>query len=545
MEKLQSKLLATLLRQEAPSSVRFIVALTFMSGAANAALVALINSGAATVYSKQQATWEFFVFLACLALFLYTKKVSELGGKAIFENAMTRQRLRIMDKLLKTEVSAIEKMRQSEIITKSTRNIGQILQASDTIVYGLQSMFMLLFCSVYLFQISPLAFLAVVVGMALVALLRLSRNEENRASLGALIQRESDLSAMVAEAIDGFKEIKVNARRRAALHRAHDGLVTELAEMSEVPTKRFVTSRVLIQGMFYLILAVIVFVIPRFTEIYTFEVMKITAVVLFIVGYLAGFLDIIPVIQRTNAALESLASLELELDAGAENEAVAKAAEPEPVAFKSLRVDGLSHAYHNPDGTSGFAIGPISLKLDRGDIMFVIGGNGSGKSTLIKLITGIYSEGVNFLRLNGKPLDVESLPLLRAKYAVILSDFHLFEHFYGYEDVQPEIVNDLIRKMQLETKVSFANGSFSTKALSTGQRKRLALIAAIIEDRDIYVFDEWAADQDPVFRRYFYEELLGELQAAGKTVIAVTHDEHYLHCANKILRLEYGRIVKL
>ena len=121
---------------------------------------------------------------------------------------------------------------------------------------------------------------------------------------------------------------------------------------------------------------------------------------------------------------------------------------------------------------------------------------------------------------------------------------HLFERLFGYDDADVQTVTNLLKKMQLDGKVTFADGAFSTRTLSTGQRKRLALIVALIEDRQIYIFDEWAADQDPEFRRYFYEELLQELRQSGKTVIAVTHDDNYLHCADKILRLDYGQAVQ-
>ena len=91
--------------------------------------------------------------------------------------------------------------------------------------------------------------------------------------------------------------------------------------------------------------------------------------------------------------------------------------------------------------------------------------------------------------------------------------------------------------------MSYADGRFSTLDLSTGQRKRLAMVAALLDDKPIYIFDEWAADQDPGFRRYFYEGLLGELKARGKTVLAVTHDDRYFGVADRVVKRGEGGVV--
>ncbi|MGP6087638.1 cyclic peptide export ABC transporter [Antarctobacter jejuensis] len=535
--------LLKLLRSKDAATLRWIVILTLISGAANAALVALINSGAAAVYSSESATRQFMLFLACLLLYLYTKMHAEIGGKKQFDDAMTEQRLRIIDKLLKTRVSSVERMRESDVITRSSRNIGQIIQASDTIVYGLQSMFMLLFCFAYLFTISPMAFAAVLGGLVLVAVYRHIRNEDNRANLDTLIRRESQISEMVHETFLGFKEVKLNENRRSDLHAAYDALVLMTSVENEVPTRRYIQSRALIQGVFYVIIAAIVFVIPRVSNVYAFDVLEITAVVLFIIGYLAGFLDIIPVVARTNAALDSLAKLEAELDAAAEPETVTGASVAESPKFAELELRSLSYSYAEPDGSKGFTVGPVDLTLPRGKALFVIGGNGSGKSTLIKLISGLYTPSSGTILLNGTPIGANDLPALRRNFSLIMSDFYLFDRLYGYQDADPERVAALIDRMQLSSKVSFSDGRFSTRTLSTGQRKRLAMIVALLEDREICIFDEWAADQDPQFRHFFYEELIPELCREGRTVIAVTHDDAYLHCADSVLRLNYGKVV--
>jgi len=99
-----------------------------------------------------------------------------------------------------------------------------------------------------------------------------------------------------------------------------------------------------------------------------------------------------------------------------------------------------------------------------------------------------------------------------------------------------------LHKLELDHKVSMKGNRFSTVNLSSGQRKRMALIASYLEDRPIYLFDEWAADQDPVFRRVFYTQLIPELKRKGKTVIVISHDDAYFECADRLVQVANGRL---
>ncbi|MBH9340157.1 cyclic peptide transporter, partial [Pseudomonas aeruginosa] len=100
------------------------------------------------------------------------------------------------------------------------------------------------------------------------------------------------------------------------------------------------------------------------------------------------------------------------------------------------------------------------------------------------------------------------------------------------------------QRRELAPTGSGRDGNFSTPDLSTGQRKRLALINAWLEERPVLVFDEWAADQDPAFRRVFYTELLPDLKRQGKTIIVISHDDRYFEMADQLIRLSAGKVVK-
>jgi putative pyoverdin transport system ATP-binding/permease protein len=193
----------------------------------------------------------------------------------------------------------------------------------------------------------------------------------------------------------------------------------------------------------------------------------------------------------------------------------------------------------------GFALGPLDLTFEPGQVSFVIGGNGSGKSTLAKLITGLYVPRTGALTLNDEPIDHENIEWFRQNSSAVFTDFHLFEDYLGFD--RPGIdeeVRGYLEQLQIAHKVTVQDGRLSTLALSQGQRKRLALLTALLEDRPIYVFDEWAADQEPRFREVFYTEILADLKRRNKTVIVITHDDRYFHCADQIVKLDFGRVAE-
>jgi putative ATP-binding cassette transporter len=145
--------------------------------------------------------------------------------------------------------------------------------------------------------------------------------------------------------------------------------------------------------------------------------------------------------------------------------------------------------------------------------------------------------------MNGVRVDQSNIEHYRQYFGAVFADFHLFEHLLGIEpaDLEKRAAH-YIHKLGLEHKVKVDNQRFSTINLSTGQRKRLALITAYLDDKPIYLFDEWAADQDPEFKRVFYTVLLPELKAKGKTVIVISHDDTYFAHADRVVKLEEGRL---
>ncbi|MBC1195048.1 ATP-binding cassette domain-containing protein [Microcystis aeruginosa BLCCF158] len=225
---------------------------------------------------------------------------------------------------------------------------------------------------------------------------------------------------------------------------------------------------------------------------------------------------------------------------------------PESPSSERKLIPFPSHPPHSQKGNpppppradeKGFLLGPISFSWQPGELIFLIGGNGSGKSTLAKLITGLYPPLSGAIYLNGKRITQDNVEWYRQHFSAIFSDFYLFDSFLGFDrpNLDQEVENYLMQ-LQLAHKVTVKNGVLSTTELSQGQRKRLALLTAYLEDRPIYVFDEWGADQEPRFRELFYKQILLQLKERGKIVIVISHDERYFHLADHIIKLDYGAV---
>ena len=215
-----------------------------------------------------------------------------------------------------------------------------------------------------------------------------------------------------------------------------------------------------------------------------------------------------------------------------------------PAPWRRLEIAGVRFTFRRSAGEADFVLGPVHLTLHPGEVVFLIGGNGSGKTSFAKLVVGLYEPDGGEIRLDGVPVERATLERYRQLFSAVFFDFHLFEDLPGARDGSlDERSRQHLRDLQLDGKVDVAAGRLSTLALSQGQRKRLALLAAYLEDRPLYLFDEWAADQDPYFKEIFYRRLLPQLKAAGKTVLVISHDDRYFDVADRVVRFSEGQIV--
>ena len=275
------------------------------------------------------------------------------------------------------------------------------------------------------------------------------------------------------------------------------------------------------------------------------SIAKTTTALLFVVGACFGLVQSIPILLNANAAADRIARWRPRWRPPS-SRASRSCSSRRSVSSVSTCITWCSATSTNsPTPHSGSV--PIDFSLRSGELIFITGGNGSGKSTFLRVLSGLYPPDSGDFTLDGRPVNNASRDEYRGLMSAIFFDYHLFQRLYGVADADPAEIDRLLAKFRLTGKTSLVNGEFRTLDLSGGQRRRLALIVSMLEKRPIMILDEWTAEQDPEFRRKFYDELLPELMQAGATCVVITHDDRYLdelHLPARRIRMDEGRIVE-
>ncbi|MBF0213628.1 MAG: cyclic peptide export ABC transporter [Magnetococcales bacterium] len=528
-------------------SKRSILGSAVIAGAASAVLLGVINAGAERAANQEVKEELFWIFIASFLLFFITKKYALSAASIAVEAAVRKVRIRIADKIRKSDLSFVENMGRSSMFTRLTQDANLISQSAVIIINASQSAIVLVTTLMYVAWLSPVGFLIILVALGTGSGLYLVNNRKNAEAFEVVNRKESEFFDALNHLLSGFKEIKVNQRKSDSLFEHIQNISVETEKLKVTSGLRFIVDFMFSQVTFYLLLAIIVFILPQLEDTHYTIVIKLTASALFIIGPVNLLVGAIPIFTLADVAVRNLYKLEQELDAqGLNTQTLNKRVANKMAAFREIRFDNVYFTYETKDhvqGTVEFSVGPLNFVVERGNILFLTGGNGSGKSTVLKLITGLYYPTSGRILVDGVPVTRTNYPEFRNAFSLIFSDFHLFDRLYGLEGVDEDTLEELLQLMQLEQKTAYRDGRFTDLNLSTGQKKRLAFIAASLEDKPISVFDEWAADQDATFRAFFYEKILPDMRAQGKTLVCVTHDDRYFHECDHLIKMEMGKVI--
>ncbi len=530
------------LKTEAYETTRKIGLLAAMAGIANSALLAIINLVASVPAESAEHARYMLLFILALAVFILAKRASLSQSIVLTEDLMNRIRIRVTDKIRNSELPFVETLGKGDLVTKMSQDFNLISQAAFLIINASQGAIMMIFAMIYLAWLALPVFIVTAVCIVVAAMIYMRQHLAVWREYQTITVREAELLDAFNHVLDGFKELRINRRKSDALFAVFRGMADGVKDLKVHSTIQYVTNFMFHQIFFFMLIAAVVFLLPQLIPTYGEVLMKATIAIMFIVAPLEVIGNAVPFVVRANVALDNIYSLEHALDTAATVSPMTSPGEPFR-GFDLIQARQMSFAYADPDGKPSFTVGPLDLEVRRGETVFIVGGNGSGKSTLLKLLTGLYLPHSGEVRVDGAPVLPDRLDAYRELYAAIFSDFHLFDRLYGLESVSEEAVRTMIAEMELGDKTGYVNGRFSTLSLSTGQRKRLALIAALLEDKPVYVFDEWAADQDFHFRERFHSIILKQLKAQGKTVLAVTHDDRFWPLADRVIHMRDGRIV--
>ena len=531
-----------LVRREMHGSLPRLLVMSALGGLSTAAILAAINAG----LQGSGSLWAATLFLVALFLFIKTQYYVTITTTAEIEAIIHKIRLRVMDHIRRSELLPIEAIGRSRIVAAITSDTAILTQASNMLSFSIQGAVLVFFVAIYVAFLSLAAIVTTILVIGVAGVIFHYKNRRLAAEKQKSAEWEGRLFDRLTDFLDGFKEVRLNAARSMDLFEDASEVSRTAANIkinSQAETfKLIVTSQI----SMYVLIGAVVFVAPQFSEaLGGLTLTKTTTALMFIVGACFGLVQSIPILLNANAAADRIEQLEIELQATAS--ALDAAGSAAPSRFDAIEMTGIQFRYVDKFSEATFKIGPIDFSLHPGELVFITGGNGSGKSTFLRVLAGLYPPDSGQIRLNGQQINDETRDKYRSLMSAIFFDYHLFRKLYGIPDPEPAEVDRLLRQFRLDTKTGVTNGEFRTLDLSGGQRRRLALIVSLLEKRPILLLDEWTAEQDPEFRRKFYDELLPDLMRAGATVVVITHDDRYLnelHLPARRIHMDEGRIVE-
>ncbi|HEY8020249.1 MAG TPA: cyclic peptide export ABC transporter [Thermoanaerobaculia bacterium] len=534
------KLISFMLRSSRKMMVWAVVT-GALSGIAGAGLIGVINSALAAQHDG--ITPQMVAAFATLFLLSpLTRYASEILLLRLAQRSVYQLRMHLARRILATPLRRLERMGAARLLVALTDDITSISAALADLPIVLVNGTIIVGCFIYMGWLSPsllllsIAFLIIGGGSYRLAI---------RSGIKRLRQARETQDTLYGHfrgMTEGAKELKLHGERRRAFFGLLEVTATQLRRLIVSARTHFSLAGNWGVALFFLVIGLLLF-LPQMSHETTEAKTGFTLILLFIRGPLQLVLNMATQIGQGNVALEKIEKLGLTLPPEP-----SESGDPEPArpGWQRLDLVGVCHAYEREGEETSFTLGPIDVTLRPGELVFLVGGNGSGKTTLAKLLTGLYLPEAGDILLNGERVTDERREHYRQHFAAVFSEFHLFDSLLGIEtpDLDAQ-ARRYLSELHLAHKVKVKEGALSTTDLSRGQRKRLALLTAYLEDRPLYVFDEWAADQDPQFKEIFYHHLLPDLKARGKAVVVISHDDRYFPVADRILRLEDGRLIAI
>ncbi|WP_347331915.1 cyclic peptide export ABC transporter [Marinimicrobium locisalis] len=529
-------MLAYLIRQSRPLLMAASAA-SVISGICGVLMISRINVAITTEHHSKALIWSFFGLIVLLML---CRILSSALFERLAQHAMAELRRYISGRVLAAELRQLEEIGSAKIHSALSEHCSSVVQFFVTLPSLLNNSVAVVGCMAYMALLSWQIFLAALVMVGLGSLGHYLAQLKAIEFLKKASHEQDRLFGHFRALTDGAKELRLNARKRRMFGNELLGQsIEEVRKNRTAGASIFMVSSRWGNFLIYAFIGLVLFVlsknIPNRAEVMT----GFALVFFYMMGPLEGLLSAIPRAKVSGVAANRIEAIVSDMP---ETESMSTLAHPDR-SFTSLQLKSVTHRYYHERSDELFELGPINLEFQPGTVTFLVGGNGSGKTTLAKLVTGLYTPESGNVFLNGVPIADSSRDDYRQLFSAVFSDFHLFEQLLEvHRSNLDEAGNRLLHRLHLHHRVKVNDGAFTTQSLSQGQRKRLALVTAHLEDRPFLVFDEWAADQDPTFKEVFYRELLPELKSEGKTVLVISHDDRYFHLGDRLLTLENGNL---
>lgn len=519
-----------------------LIPLSVLNGLASALIIFTINESfnRNLEYSKELLVY----FLFALTFFVYTIKLTQGRMIVVTNEIVYEKRIAIINRVLETSYQSIEKIGSARIYSSLNNDTNEVANLPGIIVSVASNALTMIFCLGYLWSNSVAAFSAsagVIILNCFISYLTGKMASrywvKNRDVQDVYFSQMSDL-------VHGFKELILGKQRKEEFSEEIRKYSRYSAELSKEASIKFLNFGLYNTLMYNIIFGTVVFVFPIIIMgINVNDLRENLFLVFYLIGPFGNLMGAIPNLTKIKVNMQRIKQLLCDLDDENIKNGLPQSDTISNTNKLILQLEQVIFKYmtENQEGDE-FILGPIDTEIKSGEITFIIGGNGSGKSTLGKILAGLYSPANGHISINQKQCTINEL---NDCFSAVFSDFHLFSKLYGIEyQSQKEEILQMFKDMKIEDKIEIdENGKFMDLKLSTGQKKRLAFIVCCLDDKPFMLFDEWAAEQDPEFRAYFYMEILPQLKRKGKGIIVITHDDRFFHMADKVIKLERGKMV--
>lgn len=530
-----------------------VIFLNLVNAAVSVGIIAYINHTFISQPVFNTLSWASLgQFSALVVLLLVTTFVSQYALTRLGHQFVYELRTKLVKQIIDTKVPQIDHLGSARLLASLSSDIQSITVAFVRMPELVQGVILSVGVALYLGWLSLPLLLIVMFWIAMTIWISTILVKHVYTHLRELREINDLLYEDYQSIIDGRKELALNQYRAEKLYKNDFLNHAKSYQHRVIKSDTYHLSAVNWSNIMMFAAIGVVFAVSNYLAIPMDIATTFSLTILFMQSPILHAVGAYPTLQTAQVALDKIQSLEL--------------AEYQPTFttdivvnnWQSISFNDIDYRYASIDTDANEVVvkenehasdilKSVNLTLKRGDVVFLIGANGSGKSTLAKIITGIFTPRIGAVKIDSQLVDSQNNADYRQLFSAIFSDQHLFKQLIGREGQQPDeaLVNTWLHKLNLQDKVSVTDNQLSTDKLSQGQRKRLAMLIAVAEQKDILLLDEWAADQDPAFRRVFYQTLIPELKALGKTLFIISHDDGYFEHADRLLLMKEGRLIEL
>lgn len=532
----------TILKEHSSFSLLRLIILGLIAGVSGTVLLIIINNVIGLDPANKNFYPKLFIgFVAVLGLhhvmqMLYQTSLIKLSQKLVWSI-----RLKVLNNIRHADLLKYLSFGGSRVFNVLTTDAGNISSIGNMIAAVSVSAVTIVTCLIYLAYLTISGFFVTLVIMVIIG--TIYKTTENRITKQIIQARKEEDSFFeyLNNITFGIKELKLDHRKSEMIY--------EEARIKAQRAQELITScnisgmnNTLLGGFFFfIVICILLFILPYFKISLLSNTSQYILITLYILRPAQEIAHMLPFFYQAKVSVDRFNELSALQSIRSGEAAISKESFKTP---RELKLSDVSFSFKD-ENSDHFSIGPVNLNISAGQIIFITGGNGSGKSTLINILCGLYVPASGSMTLDGVEINYQNVAAYRSLYAAVFTDSYLFRKHFGIEPKDDAAMNDLLERLGLKSKVNFENSTFSTIHLSYGQQKRLSLASSLIENKGIYIFDELCANQDAKFKVYFYNTILPELKQQGKMVIVITHDERFVHIADKHYHMESGLINEL